>query len=63
MRDSAETFGTGKRPLTEVKEEPQEKEDDFEMVSGGNEKQGFKGQDYEGMTMLTVAITNIRGGP
>ena len=32
MRDSTDAFSTGKRPLTEVKEEPQEKEDDFEML-------------------------------
>lgn len=27
-------FGSGKRPLTEVKEEPLEREDDYEMVGG-----------------------------
>lgn len=32
MRDSMEGFGSGKRPLTEVKEEPLEREDDYEMV-------------------------------
>lgn len=27
-------FGSAKRPLTEVKEEPPEKDDDYEMVDG-----------------------------
>ncbi len=34
MRDSMDGFGSGKRPLTEVKEEPLEPEDDYEMVGG-----------------------------
>ena len=34
MRESMEGFGPQKRPLTDVKEEPQEREDEFEMVNG-----------------------------
>lgn len=34
LRDSMDGFGSGKRPLTEVKEEPLEREDDYEMVGG-----------------------------
>lgn len=30
----SDNWGTGKRPLTEVKEEPQEKDEDYEMVGG-----------------------------
>ncbi|KAL8811507.1 MAG: hypothetical protein Q9200_001730 [Gallowayella weberi] len=34
MRDSLDPFGVGKRPLTEVREEPQEPDDDYDMVNG-----------------------------
>lgn len=34
MRDSMDGFGVGKRPLTEVREEPLERDDDYEMVNG-----------------------------
>lgn len=27
-----DTFGSGKRPLTDVKEEPQERDEDFEVL-------------------------------
>ena len=33
MRESSDGFGSAKRPLTEVKEEDQEKDEDYEMVS------------------------------
>ena len=32
VRESMDGFGSAKRPLTEVKEEPLERDDDFEMV-------------------------------
>lgn len=32
MRDSMDGFGSSKRPLTEVREDPQERDDDYEMV-------------------------------
>jgi len=31
--DSMDTFGSGKRPLTDVKEEPQERDEDFELLN------------------------------
>ncbi|KAL8808060.1 MAG: hypothetical protein Q9182_000338 [Xanthomendoza sp. 2 TL-2023] len=35
MRDSLDPFGVGKRPLTEVREEPQEPDDDdYDMIDG-----------------------------
>ncbi|KAL8787585.1 MAG: hypothetical protein Q9213_002147 [Squamulea squamosa] len=34
VRESMDTFAVGKRPLTEVREEPQEPEDDYEMING-----------------------------
>lgn len=34
MRESMDGFSSGKRPLTEVKEEPLEREDDYDMVGG-----------------------------
>lgn len=33
VRDSSDGFGVGKRPLTEVREEPIERDGDFEMVN------------------------------
>ena len=34
MRDSIDGFGVGKRPLTEVREEPLERDEDYDMVDG-----------------------------
>ncbi|KAI4172242.1 MAG: hypothetical protein LQ343_003677 [Gyalolechia ehrenbergii] len=34
MRESMDGFGVGKRPLTEVREEPLERDEDYEMVNG-----------------------------
>lgn len=34
MRESIDGFGVGKRPLTEVREEPLERDGDYEMVNG-----------------------------
>ncbi|KAL8912785.1 MAG: hypothetical protein Q9172_007439 [Xanthocarpia lactea] len=33
LRDSMDAFGVGKRPLTEVREEPQEPNEDYEMIN------------------------------
>ncbi len=33
MRDSMDAFGVGKRPLTEVREEPHEPEEDYQMIN------------------------------
>ena len=44
MRDSSDTWGTGKRPLTEVKEEPQEKDEDLVMVNGFTQYEDIQGQ-------------------
>ena len=35
--DSMDTFGSGKRALTDVKEEPQERDEDFEMLNHSND--------------------------
>ena len=43
MRDSSDTWGTGKRPLTEVKEEPQEKDDDSVMANGFTHYENIQG--------------------
>lgn len=34
MRESIEAFGSASRPLTDVKEEPHDKDEDYEMVDG-----------------------------
>ncbi|KAI4267183.1 MAG: hypothetical protein L6R38_008369 [Xanthoria sp. 2 TBL-2021] len=33
LRDSMDAFGVGKRPLTEVREEPQEPDEDYQMIN------------------------------
>ena len=43
MRDSMDGFGPQKR-LTKVKEEPQEREDDFEMVDNVDDSRGDQGK-------------------
>ena len=34
MRESIEAFGSASRPLTDVKEEPQDKDEDYQMING-----------------------------
>ena len=34
MRESIEAFGSASRPLTDVKEEPHDKDEDYQMVNG-----------------------------
>ena len=40
----SEGYGSGKRPLTEVKEEDQEKDEDYEMVSGFKQYDDIQGK-------------------
>ena len=47
LRDSSENWGAGKRPLTEVKEEPQEKDEDYEMVGASTQCENIQGQSCE----------------
>lgn len=37
-------FGSQKRPLTDVKEEPHEREEDYEMVDGDESARGRVGK-------------------
>lgn len=39
MRDSMDGFAVGKRPLTEVREEPLERDGDYEMLEGSSDSQ------------------------
>ena len=41
MRESLDGFGTPKRPLTDVKEEPQEREEDYEMLESVEKDQNY----------------------
>ena len=45
MLGSTEIFGSGKRPLTDVKEEPLERDEDFEMVDSFRYEEDL---DYQG---------------
>ena len=38
MRESVEAYGSASRPLTDVKEEPLDKDEDYEMVNGIEEQ-------------------------
>lgn len=51
MRESSEAYGSGKRPLTEVKEEDQEKDEDYEMVSGFKQY-----EDIQGTSVLSLLL-------
>ena len=44
MREPIEAFGTASRPLTDVKEEPLDKDEDFEMVDGIEENRISEGK-------------------
>lgn len=44
MRESTDGFGSQKRPLTDVKEEPHEREEDYEMVDGDEGARGRVGK-------------------
>lgn len=44
MRESIEAFGSASRPLTDVKEEPQDKDEDFHMVNGMEEDCASEGK-------------------
>ena len=43
MRESIEAFGSASRPLTDVKEEPQDKDEDYQMVNGIEENRISEG--------------------
>ena len=44
MRESIEAFGSASRPLTDVKEEPQDKDEDYQMVNGIEESRISEGK-------------------
>lgn len=50
MRDSLDGFGVGKRPLTEVREEPLERDEDYEMVNGFT----HSSTDYDGTLWMLL---------
>ena len=50
MHDSIEGFGASKRPLTDVREEPQDKDDDFEMVNA-EERPSYEGNTWSRFLM------------
>lgn len=43
MRESIEAFGSASRPLTDVKEEPLDKDEDYHMVNGIEEQRISEG--------------------
>lgn len=52
MLGSTEIFGSGKRPLTDVKEEPLEREEDFEMVDSFAQEDDV---EYQGESVAPCA--------
>ncbi|KAL8832265.1 MAG: hypothetical protein Q9170_004953 [Blastenia crenularia] len=51
MRDSIDGFGVGKRPLTEVREEPLERDEDYEMVNGFTNRPPNRDSDHFTLNM------------
>lgn len=43
MAVDADPFGTSKRPLTDVKEEPLERDEDFEMIDSFRQEDEYRG--------------------
>lgn len=43
MRESIDGYGSAKRPLTDVREEPQDKEEDYEMINGFDGRRSYEG--------------------
>ena len=44
MRESIDGFGSSKRPLTDVREEPHDKDEDSEMAHAPDERYSFEGE-------------------
>ena len=44
MRESIDGYGSTKRPLTDVREEPQDKDEDYEMVNGFEGRRSYEGK-------------------
>ena len=44
MNDSIDGFGSAKRPLTDVREEPQDRDEDYEMVDATVERPSYEGK-------------------
>ena len=46
MRDATEPFASASRPLTDVKEEPQDKDEDYEMIDSIEEHRISEGNGH-----------------
>ena len=56
MHESMDGFGAGKRPLTEVKEEPQERDESYEMINSfSSSPPGHDGEFALMVTFLAVS--------
>lgn len=44
MRESIDGYASTKRPLTDVREEPQDKDEDYEMVNGFEGRRSYEGR-------------------
>ena len=44
MHDSIEGFGSMKRPLTDVREEPQDKDEDYDKVDAVDGRRSYEGK-------------------
>ncbi len=44
LRESIDGYGSSKRPLTDVREEPHDKDEDYEMVNGLEGRRSYEGK-------------------
>lgn len=56
MLGSTEIFGSGKRPLTDVKEEPLERDEDFEMIDSFRQEEDPEYQGEQAIVMRRVRL-------
>ena len=56
MHDSIDGFGSAKRPLTDVREEPQDRDEDYDMVDATEERRSYEGKQRLHVTTNALCI-------
>lgn len=62
MRESIEAFGSASRPLTDVKEEPHDKDEDYEMVDGIEQNRISEDEAFPSIPEQEWILSRV-GGP
>lgn len=58
MHDSTDGFGPTKRPLTDVREEPHDKDEDYDMVNAGEGRRSYEGRRVQAGLCRSFMLTN-----